>query len=131
MSINRRLIGTFLTFFASAVVHVVFLPKMFHNGEMQWDYGLCFIISPFIVGFEILLTAYIKSSESMQKVAKKVPRLARIVFINICIPVLGHYAFLPAMHRGRVFDKTIDPLFATFKIQPPNGGGNFQKLELK
>lgn len=130
MSIKRRIIGTFLTFFASAVVHVVCLPKMFHNGEIQWDYGLCFIISPFIVGFEIILREYIKRSESVQKMARKVPRIARIIFLNICVPVMGHYAFLPAMHRGRVLDKTIDSLFATFKIQPPNVGVNLEKLEL-
>lgn len=117
---SRRLIGIFLTFLASSVVHVLMLTAGFPDLGIVWEHARLFLTSPFVVASENLLKAYIRRSKSLANAAAKVPRIVRIVLVHMGIQIMAHYTFFPSRRKVGSYEKRIDALLLTFKIQPPS-----------
>eukprot|EP00210_Caulerpa_lentillifera_P006890 g6587.t1 len=84
-SVIRRLIGIFLTFFASALIHWVILAGMCPLEHVPIRLMSLFIVSSFIVTIEVFLTIFARNSESFSKIANSISKVFRILMVHIGI----------------------------------------------
>eukprot|EP00210_Caulerpa_lentillifera_P006884 g6581.t1 len=108
-SVIRSMIGIFLTFFASALIHWVILAGSCPVENVPIRLMSLFIVSSFIVAAEVFLKIFARNSESFSKIAENTPKVFRILLVHVGMLALGHLLMFPDMHDCGFADKAFEP----------------------
>eukprot|EP00210_Caulerpa_lentillifera_P006824 g6523.t1 len=108
-SVIRRLIGIFLTFFASALIHWVIFEEMCELKGAPILHMSFFFICSVTVAIELFLKIFIRNSDSFLMIVKSTPKVFRILLVHVGMLVLAHLFFFPDLHECGFVDKGIEP----------------------
>lgn len=87
---------------------------LYPTADFPFRFVSTFVVSSFFVGPEIVLRILVQRSKSATKIASKLPKFVRILFVHVGMLVLAHFLFLPDLNRVGFYQKSIESFFGMF-----------------